>query len=378
MNSFDKIREQFPITRNKIFLNHAAESPLPRPVTDAINRYVKDFSTTGTYPTEWEDYGKPFFAKLIGAETEEIALVENTSTGINMAANALHPSSGSKIVTTDLEHPSIVYPWLRKGLGLKIHYVKSVGGRILLEDVEKAVDDETVAIAISHVEYANGFRHDLRALSEIIHEHGGHLVVDAIQSAGAIPVDVRRDSVDFLSCSCYKWLLGPAGAGYLYVNEKLIEDLDPPFVGWASVKPEVFGTEDSWDIRSLSLSETATRFEVGSPCLLSLVGAREALKMLLNIGIDKIQERLAKLTDHLITTVKNSGFELQTPEELANRSGIINFKTKTPKKVVEGLSSEGIVVSARANGVRVSPHFYNTEEEIDKAMSQVRSLTGAF
>jgi len=183
--------------------------------------------------------------------------------------------------------------------------------------------------------------------------------------------------VDFLSCSCYKWLLGPAGAGYLYVNEELIEGLNPPFVGWASVKPEVFGTEDSWDIRSLSLSETATRFEVGSPCLLSLVGAREALKMLLNIGIDKIQERLAELTDHLITTVKNSGFELQTPEEPANRSGIVNFKTKAPKKVVEGLGNKGIIVSARANGIRVSPHFYNTEDEIDKAMSQVRSLAGA-
>ncbi|MGQ9507631.1 MAG: aminotransferase class V-fold PLP-dependent enzyme, partial [Candidatus Bathycorpusculaceae bacterium] len=226
---------------------------------------------------------------MIGAKREEIAFIENTSVGMNITANMLHYPPGSKIVTTDLEYPSVVYPWLRKNLGAKIHYVKNVNGKILLDDVEKAVDDKTVAVAVSHVEYVNGFRNDLRAISEIAHKHGAYLIVDAIQSAGVIPIDVKRDNVDFLATACYKWLLSPPGAGYLYVKEELIEKFEPPFVGWASVKPEVFETIDFWDIWSLRLSETASRFEVGSPSFISLAGATEAIKMLLNIGIENIE-----------------------------------------------------------------------------------------
>ncbi len=374
MDSLEKVREQFPITRNKVFLNHAAESPLPKPIADAIIKYVHDFSAFGATSTEPDDGGKPFFARMIGAKTEEIALIENTSLGLNIAANVHRYPEGSKIVTTDLEYPSVVYPWLREGLGVKVQYVKNIDGRILLEDVEKAVDDKTAAVAVSHVEYINGFRHNLRALSEIAHEHGAYLIVDAIQSAGAIPIDVKRDDVDFLSASCYKWLLGPAGAGYLYLKEELIEKFEPPFVGWASVKQEIFDTEDFWDIWRLQLSETASRFEIGSPSFISFVGAREALKMLLDFGIEEIERRILKLTDHLISAIKDSGLRLQTPEDLSCRSGIVNFKIDTPRKVVEDLKRKGIIVSARGNGIRVSPHFYNTEDEIDRFMEEVRSF----
>ena len=368
----EKIREQFPVTRNKVFMNHAAQSPLPKPVADVVRRYVDDFSNFGTSSIEWNDGGKPFFAKMIGAKPEEIAFVENTSVGLNIAANALHYPSGSKIVTTDLEYPSVVYPWLRRKLGVKVEYVRNVDGKILLEDVEKTVDDNTVAVAVSHVEYVNGFRHDLRALSEIAHEHGAYLIVDAIQSAGVIPIDVKRDNVDFLATACYKWLLSPPGAGYLYVKEELIEKFEPPFVGWRSVKEEVFETLDFWDIWSLRLSETASRFEVGSPSFISLVGANEALKMLLSIGIEIIEERIIKLTDYLIEAVKSLGLKLQTPEERQYRSGIVNFKIDKAQEMTKKLKERGIVVSARAHGIRVSPHFYNTKEEIDKLVEEVK------
>lgn len=373
MKNIEMIRDQFPITKNKLFMNHAAQSPLPKPVADAVRRFVNDFSNFGTTSIEWNDGGKPFFAKLIGAKPEEIAFVENTSVGLNIAANVLHYPPGSKIVTTDLEYPSVVYPWLRKSLGVKVHYVKNVDGKILLEDVEKVVDDKTVAVALSHVEYANGFRNDLRVLSEIAHEHGAYLIVDAIQSAGAMQIDVKRDDVDFLTSGCYKWLLSPPGAGYLYVKDELIENFEPPFVGWASVKPEVFETINFWDIWSLKLSETASRFEVGSPSFISLVGATEALKILLNFGIENIERRILKLTGHLIEAVKDLGLRLQAPEELRHRSGIVNFKIDKPQEVVERLKDKGIVVSARANGIRVSPHFYNTEEEINKLVEEIKS-----
>ncbi|MGC9345915.1 MAG: aminotransferase class V-fold PLP-dependent enzyme, partial [Candidatus Bathyarchaeales archaeon] len=198
----------------------------------------------------------------------------------------------------------------------------------------------------------------------------------AIQSAGAMQIDVKKDDVDFLMSACYKWLLSPPGAGYLYVKEELIEKFEPPFVGWASVKPEIFETIDFWDIWSLRLSETASRFEVGSPSFISLIGATEALKMLLNIGIEKIERRILKITEHLIEAVKDLGLELQTPEEPQHRSGIVNFKINKPQEVAEKLNNKGIVVSARAHGIRVSPHFYNTEEEIEKFTEEIKKAKG--
>lgn len=372
MENIERIREQFPITKHRVFLNHAAQSPLPKPVADTVHRCIDDFSNFGHTSIEWNDGGKPFFAKLICAKTEEIALVENTSVGMNIAVNVLHYPQGAKVVTTDLEYPSAVYPWLRKSLGVKVHYVKNVDGKILLEDVEKAVDDKTVAIAVSHVEYVNGFRNDLRALSEIAHKHGAYLIVDAIQSAGAIQINVKRDDVDFLTAACYKWLLSPPGAGYLYVKEELIKEFEPPFVGWASVKPQVFETVDFWDIWSLKLSETASRFEIGSPSYASFIGATEALKMLLNFGIENIEKRILKLTDRLIEALKNLGLKLQTPEEKPYRSGIVLSKVDKPIEVVKNLRDDGIIISARANGLRVSPHFYNTEAEIDKLVENIK------
>jgi selenocysteine lyase/cysteine desulfurase len=212
----------------------------------------------------------------------------------------------------------------------------------------------------------------LRALSEIAHKHGAYLIVDAIQSAGAIPIDVKRDDVDFLATACYKWLLSPPGAGYLYVKEELIEKFEPPFVGWASVKPEVFETIDFWDIWSLRLSETASRFEVGSPGFISLMGAAEALKMLLNFDTKNIEERILKLTGHVIEAIKNLGLEIFTPEEKKYRSGIVLFKIHKPQELVTKLRQKGIVVSARAHGIRVSPHFYNTEDEIERLIEEVK------
>ncbi len=374
MERISSLRQLFPITQNKIFLNHAAQSPLPIPVADAIRNYVDEAETLGTTSTAWQDMGKPLFARLINAKPEEVALVENTSMGMNMAANMLDFPPRSKIVTTDLEYPAVVYPFLRKRIRADVCYVKNINGEINIEDFEKAVDDNTAAIAVSHVEYANGFRHDLKSLSDIAHEHGAYLIVDAIQSAGVIPIDVARDQIDMLTTACYKWLLSPPGAAYLYVKEELIQKFEPPFAGWASVKPEVFNTVDFWDISKLQLSDTATRFEVGSPSIISYVGANEAIKLLLSFGINKIEKRILSLTKRFLESIRELKLELQTPENEKCRSGIVNFKIPNPQQVVERLSNKGIVVSARANGVRISPHFYNTYEEILRLTEEIKRL----
>ena len=373
MQSLERIRENFPIVRNKIFLNHAAHSPLPKPVADAIVRYVKEASEQWGSEINFEE-AKGLFAKLINAKRkEEVAFIPNTSTGLNIVANMLKYNENSNIVTTDLEFPSVVYPWLKRKLNVKVRYVKNSSGKILPEAVEATVDENTVAIVVSHVEYANGFRNDLKALAEIAHKNGAYLVVDAIQSAGALTIDVVKDDVDFLCTACYKWMLGPSGIGFLYVREELIENFEPPFVGWASVKPEVFETVDLWNIWSLEFSETASRFEVGGPSVIGIVGAIEALKLLLNFGIENIERRIFELTDYLIERIKEQGWQLQTPEEKRWRSGIVNFLIDKPQEMVTRLAEKGIIVSARTNGIRVSPHFYNTKEEIDKLVEECKT-----
>ncbi len=372
MEETQKIRELFPITKHKIFLNHAAESPLPKPVANAIKTFIAKQSAQSIGSDE-PYLGKSLFARLTCAKKGELALVENTSMGLNIVANMLEYPPKSKIVTTDMEYPSVVYPFLRGKLGVKVHYVKSTEGQIPLDEIEKAVDDKTVAVAISHVEYANGFRNNLKVLSEIAHEHGAYLIVDAIQSLGTMHVDVKRDEVDFLTAACYKWLMGPPGAAYLYVKDDLIEGFEPPLLGWASVDQKMFEEADLYDITSVDLSKTASRFEVGQPSTISFIGATEGMKILLDCGIENVRRRIAKLTDHLIDELKNLGLKLQTPEEKQSRSAIVNVKVNNPLKVVDKLRRKKIVVSARANGIRISPHFYNTSEEIDAFLREVKA-----
>jgi selenocysteine lyase/cysteine desulfurase len=236
------------------------------------------------------------------------------------------------------------------------------------------VDDQTAAVAISHVEYSNGFRNDLKALSEIAHEHGAIIIVDVCQSAGALCVDVKRDKIDFLATSSYKWLLGPSGAGFLYVQKDLVTKSEPVFVGYEGVKPEVFESIKLWNNQELKFVDTASRFETGGLSVLSYAGAVAALKLILEVGIDEIEKRVTGLTGHLIERLKEEGFKLQTPDDIKHRSGIVNFFVIDPRGIAEKLEKKGIIVSARMNGIRVSPHFYNTEEEIGRLIEETKKL----
>ena len=379
MKDLNEIRKCFPILKSKVFLNHAGVSPLCIPVVEAIQNYLKH-----RVMGEEEDFDldsvRSLFAQLINAGSEEIALVPNTSTGLNIAANLLRHPRGSNIVTSDLEFPSVVYPWLRIKMrsNLEIRYVKNVEGKVLLEDFERAIDDRTVAVVISHVEYANGFKNDLKAISEITHEHGALLIVDACQSAGAMNINVKQQGIDFLATSCYKWLLAPSGAGFLYIREDQIREAEPVFVGWASVKREIFETADLWDNTRLALSETARRFEVGTPSEISYVGVMAALELILGYGIEKIESRIIGLTRYLIDRLKEEGFTLQTSEDPHDLSGIVNFKVSEPDRMVENLRGKGVIVSARMNGIRISPHFYNTREDIEKFLAHVKNIKKQF
>jgi len=313
---------------------------------------------------------KDLFAKLIHAGPEEIAMVPNTSTGVSLAAEIVCAGREGNIVLNDLEFPANVYPWIaREKQGIEIRYVRSKKGIVSAKDFERLVDDDTIAVPLSHVSYTSGLKHDVETIAENVHKHGGLMVVDAIQSAGAMEIDVRKQGIDVLASGCSKWILGPHGTGFLFVREGLIETSQPTLIGWLSI-------ENPFDFnpRPLRLSRTAARFEPGNPNFLGFVGAGAALELLLTIGQKRIENEILELSGYLIDEIKNLGLEVTTPPDSNRRAGIVNFKVRDLSATMDRLQRKQIAVSSRGDGIRVSPHFYNTTEELDSLVKVLRKV----
>jgi len=367
-----RLRRIFPVTKKMIYLDHAANGPCSTLVSKAVQQFLSEWSNEGIDWMKWYSHisrAKNLFSKLIHADPEEIAMVPNTSTGVSLAAEIVCAGRKGNIVLNDLEFPANVYPWIAKAKGgIAIRYVSSKKRTISEEDFERYIDDGTIAVPLSHVSYANGLKHDVESIAEKIHKHGGLMVVDAIQSAGAIEIDVEKQGIDILTCGCSKWILGPHGTGFLFVRRGLIEASQPSLIGWLSVQNPF-----DFNLRPLRLSRTATRFEPGNPNFLGFVGARAALELLLAVGQKRIEKEIIRLAGHLIDEIKRLGLELTTPVDPNQRAGIVNFKVRNLSAVMNRFRRNRIAVSSRGGGVRVSPHFYNTIDELDSLLSVLRT-----
>jgi len=380
MENIERVREFFPITKQLTYLNNAATGPWPIQVSREMEAFIK--APLGEYEygdgawNERVDDARRLFADLVGCEENELAFVPNTSYALNAVASLLLERKGRNVVFNDLEFPSNVLPWIRqKKRGLELRCVMSKDGRVLTEDVEKAVDDKTWAVAASFVEYGNGFKNDLRALSEIVHEHGAYLVVDGVQGVGEVDIDVKRSGVDFMACASYKWLVSPAGTGFLYVDRRLIEEFEPLFAGWRSLAPEAFDEPQGFEVpQSIKWRGDAERFELGARPTLQIVGLRAALSLILDLGMPSIESRIRELTDYLVDKLRDLKFSIQTPLEDKHRSAIVNFKHGDPVDTVNKLRSKGVVTAPRDRGIRVSPHFYNDESDIDALIAALRKI----
>jgi len=367
-----RFRRIFPVTKKTVYLDHAANDPCSTPVLKAIERFLSEWSNQGIDWMRWYNYvsrAKNLFSKLIHADPDEIAMVPNTSTGVSLAAEIAVAGRKGNIVLNDLEFPANVYPWLAKEKqGITVRYVKSKKGVVSTEDFERCIDENTIAVPLSHVSYANGLKFDVESIAERVHKRDGLMVVDAIQSAGAIEIDVNKQGIDILTCGCSKWILGPHGTGFLFVNRRLLETSQPLLIGWHSIH-DPFG----FNLRPLRLSRTATRFEPGNPNFLGFAGARAALELLLNIGQRRIEKEILRLTGYLIDEVNRLGLKLTTPVDPYQRAGIVNFKVRNLSTTINRLRKNRIAVSSRGGGIRVSPHFYNTIEELDSLLSVLRT-----
>jgi len=363
--NIEKVRENFSITNEVVYLNVANHSPPSRPVHDAIRGFLEDWDKLARHGDMRVKEACQSFARLIGANPCEVTGLPNTSAGLTIVAESLPLERGMNVVTNDLENPANVYPWLaQRRKGVEVRIIKGEGGAVRIEDVERAVDDQTGVLAISHVQWLTGARSDLSAMAEIAHDHDAYLVVDGIQSTGSLLVDVRRDDIDFLACGSYKWLLGPSGAGFLYTREELIEDLEPPFIGYRAV--------EGHSLEEPRLKGTAQKLELGEPSYLSFVGTRAAIDLILDVGPIAIEKRVLKLSGLLFESLKGLGVEIASPSDVGLRSGVVSFTTGDDRELYEDLTGAGFVVSLRSVGIRVSPDFYNIEDEVERFVEHVR------
>lgn len=370
-------RADFPVTETYIYMNHAGVAPLSRRVQTAMTGFLEDATVNGAVNAKlWEaeaEICRDAAAQLLNANATEIAFMKNTTQGILIAANGIDWQAGDNVVTTAVEFPANVYPWwsLKERYGVQTRMVPERAGRIHVEDVASAIGERTRVVTISHVEFASGFRNDIQALGEICRERDIWFVVDAIQSLGAIEVDVKSCNIDILAADGHKWLLAPEGAAIFYCADEKRKRLINTNVGWASVvNPRDFLNYD------LTQKPDATRFEEGSYNSVGLYGLRAAIELLLEIGIPAIEGHLLELTGHLIAGLEAKGYRVITPRADSERAGIVIFDSDrlTPTEIYEILYAENIVTAERGTGIRVSPHFYNTTSEIERLLEVLPDL----
>ncbi|MCC7144912.1 MAG: aminotransferase class V-fold PLP-dependent enzyme [Phycisphaeraceae bacterium] len=367
--------DEFPILREWAFFNHAGVGPISARAARAMAEYARQAAAQAYVGSGWYARLKPLrqaLARLIGAGgPEEIAFTPNTSTGLALVARGLPWRKGDQVVTTAVEFPANRYPWedlKRQGVEL-VEVRQGDDGRIDGEDVLEAITDRTRVVALSHVQFSTGFRMNLRPISDMAHRAGGYLCVDAIQSLGALPVDVQAMGIDFLSADGHKWLLGPEGAGFFYCRQDLLEVLHPAVVGWRNVVHA-----QDYDHYRFELRPDAERFEPGTLNIPGLLGLAASVDLLLELGIAQVWAKLESLTDRLGTGLAAKGYTVFSPRaKAAEKSGIVSFSPPAGSPplpaIVAALENEKIVVVTRAGRLRASPHFYNTFAQIDRLLS---------
>ena len=379
MLPLERYRAEFPALEGQIYLNHASVSPASTRVREAIVAWIDDLVGHGVlHEQEWEKRAtaaRMSCATLIGAAADEIAFVRNTSHGLGLVAEGLDWKDGDEVaVCTEIEYPSNVYPWRHlASRGVAVREIAPVRGGVTPAAVAAALTNRTRLVAVSSVQYASGHRTDLEAIGRVCRERGALLCVDGIQSVGAFPLDVKKAGIHFLSADSHKWMLGVNGSGFLYVDREAGRRLRPVLVGWHS-------TTGAWDFDKarFELRDDAQRFEEGSPSYLSVWALGEAVDLLAEVGIDRIALRITTLLAQLDEGLAALGCDVSPAA--AERAGILTFVPPAPATAVSvaaALAANRVSVTVRRGRIRVSPHFYTTDAELQKVVSLVAEATSS-
>ncbi|HET8799430.1 MAG TPA: aminotransferase class V-fold PLP-dependent enzyme [Thermoanaerobaculia bacterium] len=373
------MRDLFPVTRNLIYFNHAAVGPLSTRACEAMERHARDQRDFGAL--HWRDWYAEYerlreaAARLLGAQPAEIAFLKNTSEGLSFVAEGLAWREGENVVATAMEFPSNWAPWKRLARrGVETRVAKSA----TVEEIAPRIDARTRIVTVSSVAFHNGFTADLEAIGALCEERGVLFCVDAIQSVGMLPIDVRRAKIHFLAADGHKWMCGPEGAALFFIAQEKLDALQVLENGWTNVdrKGRFLDCGLEW-------LPDARRFEAGSLNTNGIHGLRAAIELLLETGIDAIAQRVLAIANRLADGIENAGWALGTPRPI--RSAIVAaippvLENRDPKSLLwyhRRLEENGIVCAPREGFLRFSPHFYNDEDEVDRVVAALRELSSS-
>ena len=366
----EHIRSLFPALKQYAYLNSAAVSPIPTTAIEAVNVQLRDVSMHGSshYPEWVETKGRAraLVAGLMNVDAENIAFTRNTSDGFAAVAAGIDWRSGDNIVTFHKEFPANYYAWrsVRDRYGVDLRLCPERDGRIDLDEFIGLIDENTKLVSISAVQFASGFRADIKRIGKAAREVGALFAVDMIQALGTTPFDFPAQYVDVASGASHKWLCAPEGCGILYVSERAREMVVPALVGWISV-------EEPWDFADLdqNYKPNALAWESGTGASCLFYGLEQSLKLLTETGIGNIHSHLEELSDYVCERISEKGYEIVSSRLPGEKSQIVSVRPPeglSAHDVFKGLEAANVIVSARSGVVRISPHFYNLKEDIDR------------
>jgi selenocysteine lyase/cysteine desulfurase len=370
MINWDEIRKQFPVTEKLAYLNSAAAGPVSRASQAAAAGYYEKMMLDGdVHWNRWladREAIREKIARFINAEPEEVAFTTNTSSGMNVIVDALEDRG--EVISSELEFPVTTLPWMHRRI--PVHLLPSVDGEVRIEDVQGMMTHDTGVIALSHVQFSNGFRIEPEKLGGIKGKHA--LVINASQSAGAFEIDVKRMKVDALCATGHKWLLAGYGSGFVYLSRELLEQTLPRSIGWLSVEHPFEMRNDEFRPRH----DTAARVELGCPHFAGIFSLGASIDLMNEIGPAHIQARVLALNSMLTSQLSENGWPVLSPlrNETA-RSAETLIEVQNPAEVARHLFRHGVVVTEKPQGIRVATHVFNNEEDIERliaAMNQAR------
>jgi len=365
-----EMRALYPITRRYAYLDHASIAPLATPVRSTMDVFLGRMTEEPFDLAHWARFRSQVrgrVAELLVVGPESITFTKNTTAGLGLVAAGLDWETGDNIVGVDREFPANIYPWMglkRKGVELRLY--RPAQGRIDVKAIVRLCDQRTRVLAISAVQFWSGFRTDLAALGTALKGRDVLLVVDAIQSVGAMRLDLSATPVDFLCAGAQKWLLGPIGVGFAYVGPRMFERLNPVTIGTDSVVRD----EEYFDY-DITLKPDARRFEEAAPNYPGILGMGAAVNLLLRAGPPAVEEVVLRLADRLRDELPRRGYELVLKPTLpSERSGIVSFRhpRMVPAELHTRLREAGVILSLRSDFLRASPHYYNSDEDLDRLL----------
>ena len=381
MSDLASYRDEFPILSQRTYLISGSLGPLALRARRAAEEHLDLWSRLG--PEElWFDHGMPrlqecreSFARLIGADADEIAIVPSVSAGLSSLATCFDMAGRSKVILTSMDFPTNHYVWrAQERRGAKLDIIDSSDGiSIDAEDVVARIDDQTLMVNANRVLFESNWIMDMPAIIEAAHARGAHVLIDDFHGSGIVPIDVHELNVDFLLSGALKWLLGGQGIAFLYCRRDLIEQLDPLVVGW-------FGTEKPFDFdrSSLRLRKDARRFETGTYALPQAWTAAAGLEIILEVGVDRIRQRNQELTRRIIEHADDMGLELLSPRDDSRRGGLVRVRAPGGRagaeSLLHALFEKDVVLDSRDDALRISPHFFNNEADIDRCFDEISKL----